>query len=160
MEVENDRTDDKDPIWGLTELDSLRSNIRKFAISGLLFVYWSCTTWCPFIFFSTHSQAVSCISNRFAKYHVNYWGTIHQIARVRMNNRMVPDIHISRWRHQMETFSVLLAICAGNSPVPAQRPVTRSFDVFFDLRLINDWVNNREAGDLRRYCAHYYVIVG
>ena len=43
------------------------------------------------------------------------------------------------WRHQMETFSALLAICAGNSPVtgelPAQRPATRSFDVFFDLRL-------------------------
>ena len=43
------------------------------------------------------------------------------------------------WRHQMETFSALLAIRAGNSPVPgefpAQRPVTRSFDVFFDLRL-------------------------
>ena len=33
----------------------------------------------------------------------------------------------------------LLAICAGNSTVPGefptQRPVTRSFDVFFDLRL-------------------------
>ena len=33
----------------------------------------------------------------------------------------------------------LLAICVGNSPVtgefPAQRPVTPSFDVFFDLRL-------------------------
>ena len=32
-----------------------------------------------------------------------------------------------------------MALCAGNSPVPgeipAQRPVTRSFDVFFDLRL-------------------------
>ena len=43
------------------------------------------------------------------------------------------------WRHQMETFSALLALCAGNSPVPgevpAQRPVTRSFDIFFDLRL-------------------------
>ena len=42
------------------------------------------------------------------------------------------------WRHQMEAFSALLAICAGNSPVtgefPAQRPVTRSFDVLFDLR--------------------------
>ena len=42
------------------------------------------------------------------------------------------------WRHQMETFSALLAICAGNSPVPGefptQRPVTRSFDVYFDLR--------------------------
>ena len=53
----------------------------------------------------------------------------------------------SWWRHQMETFSASLAICVGNSPVPGefptQRPVTRSFDVFFDLR----WVNNREAGD-------------
>ena len=39
----------------------------------------------------------------------------------------------------METFYVLLAICAGNSPVtddfPAQRPVTRNFDVFVNLRL-------------------------
>ena len=43
------------------------------------------------------------------------------------------------WRHKMEAFSALLAICAKNSPVPgecpAQRPVMRSFDVFFDLRL-------------------------
>ena len=43
------------------------------------------------------------------------------------------------WRHQMETFSTLLTICAGNSPVtgefPAQRPVTWSFDVFFDMSL-------------------------
>ena len=39
----------------------------------------------------------------------------------------------------METFFALLAICTRNSPVPgefpAQKPVTRSFDVFFDLRL-------------------------
>ena len=43
------------------------------------------------------------------------------------------------WHHQMETFSMSLAICAGNSPLtsefPAQRPVMRSFDVFFDLHL-------------------------
>ena len=42
-------------------------------------------------------------------------------------------------RHEIETFSALLAICAGNPPVPgefpAQRPVTQSFDIFFDLRL-------------------------
>ena len=35
--------------------------------------------------------------------------------------------------------SALLALCADNSPVtcefPSQRPVTRSFDVFFDVRL-------------------------
>ena len=58
----------------------------------------------------------------------------------------------SWWRHQMETFSALLAICAGNSPIsgefPAQRPVTG-----------NGWVNNRESGDLRRHRAHYDGIV-
>ena len=64
----------------------------------------------------------------------------------------------------METISALLAICAGNSPVPgefpAQRPVTRSVDVFSLICVwINGWVNNRKAGDLRRYRAHYDVIV-
>ena len=47
----------------------------------------------------------------------------------------------------METYSALLAICAGNSPVPGeiptQRPVMRSCDVFFDLqpnkRLSKQW---------------------
>ena len=38
----------------------------------------------------------------------------------------------------METFCALQALCAGNSPVtggfPSQKPVTRSFDIFFDLR--------------------------
>ena len=48
------------------------------------------------------------------------------------------DFHddVIKWK---ETVSALLAICAGNSPFtsefPAQRPVTRSFYVFFDLRL-------------------------
>ena len=41
----------------------------------------------------------------------------------------------------------------------AQRPVTQSFDVFFDQRLNNNWVNNREAGGLRRHRGHYDVIV-
>ena len=43
----------------------------------------------------------------------------------------------------METFSALLALCAGYSAVtgefPSQRPVTRSFDVFCDLRLNKRW---------------------
>ena len=63
----------------------------------------------------------------------------------------------------METFSALLAICAGNSTVPgefpAQRPVTQSFDVFFDLRLNKRLSNNCEAGDLGCYRAHYEVTV-
>ena len=67
------------------------------------------------------------------------------------------------WRHQMETFSALLALCAGNSPVtgefPAQRPVTRSLMFSMICAWKNAWVNNCEAGDLKRYCAHYGVIV-
>ena len=63
----------------------------------------------------------------------------------------------------METFSALLAICAGNSPVtgefPAQRPVMRSFDVYFDLCLNKRLIKQCEAGDLRRHRAHYDVIV-
>ena len=65
----------------------------------------------------------------------------------------------------METFSALLAICAGNSPVtgqfPEQKPVTRSSDNMSSLicAWINGWVNNREAGDLRRYRAHYDITV-
>ena len=46
---------------------------------------------------------------------------------------------VELWHDQMETFSALLALCVGNSPVtgefPSQRPVTQSFDVFFDLSL-------------------------
>ena len=63
----------------------------------------------------------------------------------------------------METFSALLAICAGNSPVPgefpAQRPVTRSFDIFFDLRLNNrlskqswGWWFEKLSRPLWRHC--------
>ena len=63
----------------------------------------------------------------------------------------------------METFSALLAICAGNSPVPgefpAQRPVTRSFDVCFDLRLNKRLSKQSWGWYLRRYRLHYDVIV-
>ena len=58
----------------------------------------------------------------------------------------------------------LLAFCVGNSPVtgefPSQRPVTRSFDVFFDLCL-NQQMSKLygDAGNLRRHRAHYDITV-
>ena len=65
------------------------------------------------------------------------------------------------WRHQMETFSAVLAICARNSLVtgefPTQRPVTRSFNVFFDLRLNKRFSKQYEAGNLKHHHAHYDV---
>ena len=67
------------------------------------------------------------------------------------------------WRHQMETFSALLAICAGNSPVPGNSPHKGQWRgaLMFSLicAWISGWVNNREAGDLRRNHAHYDIIV-
>ena len=47
----------------------------------------------------------------------------------------------------------------GPSEVPAQRPVTRNFDVSLIYGWINDWVNNREAGGLRRHPGHCDVNV-
>ena len=65
--------------------------------------------------------------------------------------------------HQIETFSAILALCGGNPQVnrglPSERPVSWSFDAFFDLSLNKRLSNNRNAGDLRRHRAHYDVIV-
>ena len=54
-------------------------------------------------------------------------------------------------------FRVTVPLC--HRWIPAQRPVMRGFDVFFDLRPNNGWANNGDAGDLRRHLAHYDVIV-
>ena len=78
---------------------------------------------------------------------------------------LTPDLSFwwSWWRHQMETFSALLALCAGNSPVPVNSPHKGQWRgaLMFTLicARINDWVNNREAGDLRRLLDHYDVSV-
>ena len=77
--------------------------------------------------------------------------------------RQLNHTELSWWRHQMEIFSTLLALCAGKSPVTGefrtQRPVTRSFEVSLICAWINGLVNNRETGDLRPHRAHYDVIL-
>ena len=78
---------------------------------------------------------------------VFHWQTDNHQATIVVNKDLVcQNKHLGLgkgdttwWHHQMATFSALQAICAGNSPVtgefPAQRPVTRSFDIFLDLHL-------------------------
>ena len=74
------------------------------------------------------------------------------------------------WRRQMKTFSALLALCAGNSPVtgelPSQRPVTRSFDVVFDRRLnkrpskqSRGWLFETPSCSLWRHCNESWELV-
>ena len=89
------------------------------------------------------------------------------------------------WWHQIETFSALLAICAGNLPItgefpaetfprywsfvrgihrsPVNSPQKGQWSGSLMLSLIcawiNGWVNKSEAGDLRRHRTHYGVTV-
>ena len=73
-------------------------------------------------------------------------------------------ILLSWWRHQMETFSALLAICAGNSPVTGEFPAQKASDAKLWCFL---WFGPEkrlskqpcETGDLRRHLAHYDVTV-
>ena len=72
--------------------------------------------------------------------------------------------HISPWwRHQMETFSVLLALCEGNhrSPLDSLHKSQWRGDLMFSLicAWTNGWADNRDAGDLRRHRAHFDVTV-
>ena len=62
---------------------------------------------------------------------------VHYIANT--TTHLTSHDTVTWWRHQMKTFSALFAICAGNSQFTgefsAQRLVTRSCDVFFDMCL-------------------------
>ena len=57
----------------------------------------------------------------------------------------------SWWRHQMEAFSALLALCAGNSPVTGEFPSQRTSDADFDVSLIWDRI--------RCVCIYIYIIL-
>ena len=102
-----------------------------------------------------------------AKYLAPWWAKFFRwVEYIKQSSYRQADIchcHRSWWRHQMETFSALLAICVGNSPVPLKSPHNgqwRGASMFSSIcGWINRWVNNREAGDLRRYRAHYDVVV-
>ena len=53
---------------------------------------------------------------------------------------------IAWWRHEMKTFSTLLAIC--------EETTSSNTELWCSL-WPNFWANNRDAGDLRRHPAHY-----
>ena len=72
-------------------------------------------------------------------------------------------LSIFLWHHQMETFSVLLATCAGIHRWPVNSPHKGQWRgalvLFLICAGIKGWVNSRGAGDLRCRRAHYNVTV-
>ena len=102
----------------------------------------------------------NCIHTWLHKLNYPTWDNMHII---RENIEKIQKLKFTSWRHQMETFSALLAICAGNSLVTVNSPHKGQWRgaLMFSLicTWINRWGNNRDAGDLRRNRTHYDVIV-
>ena len=72
--------------------------------------------------------------------------------------------YVESWRrHQMETYSALMALCVGDLLVTGEFPHKGQWRwaLMFSLicARINDSVNNREADELRRHHAHYDITV-
>ena len=105
--------------------------------------------WSGFICYQSHSTRIiiKSVHASIASSKLNDAGWLRegsirkmQTAWCHFSMKILPYYHMTTWwRHQMETFAALPALCVGNSPItgefPAQRPVTRSFDVFCDLCL-------------------------
>ena len=115
--------------------------------------YW------PFVMESTGDRWIPMTNVKKCGKHV----MVSRRNRFQISPQHSYEIVTTLWRHQMETFSALLALYAGNSPVtgefPAQRPVTRSFKVFFGLRLNKRLSKQSWDCWLRRHRAHCEVIV-
>ena len=124
--------------WHFCQKKACHGNIIRHLIQGdpyvcnyymtYILVRWNLT--------ESHHKYIRMVLVTRYWYVTDYWRTGNRGNRLFTIVRLLT---VAWWRHQMETFSALLVICAGNSPVPgefpAQRPVTRSFDVFFDLHL-------------------------
>ena len=111
---------------------------------------------------SPRSSAYMVLTMQYKHFHVFHeeWLQLPSQCWGMIENK---DISFAWWRHQMETFPALLALCAENSWSPVNSPLKGQWRgaLMFSLicARINGRVNNREASDLRRYRAHYDVIV-
>ena len=73
---------------------------------------------------------------------------------------MSPSAHLIKitwWRHQMETYSALLARSPVNFPHKNQWLGALMFSLICARR--NGWVNTSETGNLRRHRAYYDITV-
>ena len=148
----------RSPVWIIND-----SNVSWFRKHPFLKAEWS---YQPI----TMRTGVSCfvlfrVNEQLHGYSSGSYGDVCEIIRILTS--LIDVMYILIFHHDdviKWNIFALLALCVGNSPVtgefPSQRPVTRSFDVFFDLCL-NQQMSKLygDAGDLRRHRAHYDVTV-
>ena len=120
--------------------------------------YRSMTVSVSRISFSCGPLVVAGAAYFFRDFHTLQFATIiHMVALLCL------QLWVSWWRHQMETFPRNWPFVWGihRSPVNSPHKGQWRGALMFSLICvwINDWVNNREAGDLRRYRAHFDVTV-
>ena len=154
-------------------------SISKLQRCSYLTVYWSCDYLSMLIFNLTHvskrgpweSQSISswftCSyithPRRIAHRHTfpcNLIATEHvaNMEMVDMTYRLLLTAYddVIKWKHFPRYWPFVWGIHRSpvNSPHKGQWR-----GAFFDLRWINAWINNLEAGDLRRFRAHYDATV-
>ena len=137
------------PPFGNRFLNTNLLCVLTYAITYVLIhhiIFWLYLYFLNILYFFKYSCTNIFHRRSLCTFYCNYSNQYLQMLFITRIQQVSPSNFVLRrlfartwWRHQMETFSALLVICAGNSPVrgefPAQRPETRSFDVFFDLRL-------------------------
>ena len=112
-----------------------------------------------------------CFDISVLHWYIYMWFDIYNVSirgdEIKMFVQSIYRVHLqfpkrkkSWWRHQMEHFSALLALCAG---IHRWIPLTKASDAerwcfLWSASWISGWVNNREAGDLRHHRNHYDVI--
>ena len=120
--------------------------------------------------FGDKQKIRKCRNDLFTKVIDTFWwmASVMMMPPVRTSNRAVKSAtwfllthdDVIKWKHFPRNWP---CVHAGNSPVPVKSPHKGQWRgaLMFSLICfwINGWVNNREAGDLRRYLGHYDVIV-
>ena len=118
--------------WSMTSM----ANYISIDMASLLKKYnWKVVFWNTIVFWPWVKYHLMLLASMIIQFAIKTVATCCS----RMIYENCDVFRAAWWCHQTETFFALLALCAGNSQVtgefPAQRPVSRSFGVFFDLRL-------------------------
>ena len=137
----------------------------------ILYIPWYVTVYCTVLVWITRTSSIPIIfraaqipftAGRFAahthlaempvKVHVEYWW-------VGLGGGLAHHDDVIKWKHFPRYWPFVRGI--HRSPVNSPHKGQWCGALMFSLICvwINGWLNNREAGDLRRYRAHYDVTV-